>query len=62
MLVTSSELHRSTFFSFFFLSNLHKETGIGKTVNGFRKHTEVGDFAKSIVLQWKKLVPEVIEK
>ncbi|XP_018414358.1 PREDICTED: transcription elongation factor B polypeptide 3-like [Nanorana parkeri] len=36
-------------------------TGVGKTVNGFRKHTEVGDFAKSIVLQWKKLVPEVIE-
>ncbi|XP_040205766.1 elongin-A-like isoform X2 [Rana temporaria] len=37
------------------------ETGVGKTVNGFRKHTEVGDFAKSIVLQWKRLVPEVIE-
>ncbi|XP_073482777.1 elongin-A-like [Aquarana catesbeiana] len=37
------------------------ETGVGKTVNGFRKHTEVGDFAKSIVHQWKKLVPEVIE-
>ncbi|XP_077343936.1 elongin-A-like [Lithobates pipiens] len=37
------------------------ETGVGKTVNGFRKHTEVGDFAKSIVQQWKKLVPEVIE-
>ncbi|XP_073445247.1 elongin-A-like isoform X2 [Dendrobates tinctorius] len=37
------------------------ETGVGKTVNSFRKHTEVGDIAKSIVLQWKKLVPEVQE-
>ncbi|XP_018118954.1 elongin-A isoform X2 [Xenopus laevis] len=34
------------------------ETGIGKTVNGLRKHSEVGDVAKSIVVQWKKLVPE----
>eukprot|EP00079_Xenopus_tropicalis_P036147 XP_017949918.1 PREDICTED: transcription elongation factor B polypeptide 3-like isoform X3 [Xenopus tropicalis] len=34
------------------------ETGIGKTVNGLRKHSEVGDVAKSIVIQWKKLVPE----
>ncbi|KAM4694318.1 elongin-A-like [Discoglossus pictus] len=34
------------------------ETGIGKTVNGFRKHSDVGDVAKSIVLKWKKLVPE----
>ncbi|XP_075194571.1 elongin-A-like [Anomaloglossus baeobatrachus] len=37
------------------------ETGVGKTVNSFRKHTEVGDIAKSIVLQWKKCVPEVQE-
>ncbi|XP_069829532.1 elongin-A-like isoform X2 [Dendropsophus ebraccatus] len=37
------------------------ETGVGKTVNSFRKHTDVGDIAKSIVLQWKKLVPEVKE-
>ncbi|XP_077149006.1 elongin-A-like isoform X1 [Ranitomeya variabilis] len=37
------------------------ETGVGKTVNSFRKHTEMGDIAKSIVLQWKKLVPEVQE-
>ncbi|XP_071998390.1 elongin-A-like [Engystomops pustulosus] len=37
------------------------ETGVGKTVNSFRKHSDVGDFAKSIVLQWKKLVPEVKE-
>ncbi|XP_056421712.1 elongin-A-like isoform X2 [Hyla sarda] len=35
------------------------ETGVGKTVNSFRKHTDVGDLAKSIVLQWKQLVPEV---
>ncbi|KAG8444920.1 hypothetical protein GDO86_009902 [Hymenochirus boettgeri] len=34
------------------------ETGIGKTVNGFRKHPEMGEVAKSIVNQWKKLVPE----
>ncbi|XP_075056703.1 elongin-A-like [Mixophyes fleayi] len=37
------------------------ETGVGKTVNSFRKHAEVGDIAKSIVLQWKQLVPEVKE-
>ncbi|KAM3930914.1 elongin-A-like [Leptodactylus fuscus] len=37
------------------------ETGVGKTVNSFRKHNDVGDIAKSIVLQWKKLVPEVKE-
>ncbi|XP_066446491.1 elongin-A-like [Eleutherodactylus coqui] len=37
------------------------ETGVGKTVNSFRKHNDVGDMAKSIVLQWKKLVPEVKE-
>ncbi|KAM4771066.1 elongin-A-like [Rhinophrynus dorsalis] len=34
------------------------ETGIGKTVNSFRRHSDVGEVAKSIVLQWKKLVPE----
>ncbi|KAM8954101.1 elongin-A-like [Pelodytes ibericus] len=34
------------------------ETGIGKTVNGFRKHYDVGDIARAIVLQWKKLVPD----
>ncbi|XP_030051469.1 elongin-A isoform X2 [Microcaecilia unicolor] len=34
------------------------ETGIGKTVNGLRKHVDVGDVAKSLVNQWKKLVPE----
>ncbi|KAG8451637.1 hypothetical protein GDO86_003724 [Hymenochirus boettgeri] len=34
------------------------ETGIGKTVNGLRKHEDVGDLAKSLVAQWKKLVPQ----
>ncbi|XP_053567937.1 elongin-A-like [Bombina bombina] len=37
---------------------LREETGIGKTVNGFRKHSDVGDVAKAIVVQWKKLVPD----
>nr|XP_014354141.1 PREDICTED: transcription elongation factor B polypeptide 3-like isoform X6 [Latimeria chalumnae] len=34
------------------------ETGIGKTVNGFRKHEAAGDMAKSLVAKWKKLVPQ----
>ncbi|XP_063311624.1 elongin-A [Pelobates fuscus] len=34
------------------------ETGVGKTVNGLRKHEIVGDFAKNLVAQWKKLVPQ----
>ncbi|MGH0161329.1 UNVERIFIED_CONTAM: hypothetical protein FKN15_047549 [Acipenser sinensis] len=34
------------------------ETGIGKTVNGFRKHEIAGDVAKALVNQWKKLVPK----
>ncbi|XP_054855605.1 elongin-A [Eublepharis macularius] len=33
------------------------ETGVGKTVNGLRKHESVGDFAKDLVARWKKLVP-----
>ncbi|XP_075765232.1 elongin-A isoform X1 [Pelodiscus sinensis] len=33
------------------------ETGVGKTVNGLRKHELVGDFAKNLVARWKKLVP-----
>ncbi|XP_077193699.1 elongin-A [Paroedura picta] len=33
------------------------ETGVGKTVNGLRKHELVGDFAKDLVARWKKLVP-----
>ncbi|XP_056200262.1 elongin-A-like [Falco biarmicus] len=31
------------------------ETGIGKTVNGFRKHATAGNAAKTLVKQWKKL-------
>ncbi|XP_053563272.1 elongin-A [Bombina bombina] len=34
------------------------ETGVGKAVNGLRKHEVVGDFAKALVAQWKKLVPQ----
>ncbi|XP_026699913.1 leucine-rich repeat-containing protein 1 isoform X3 [Athene cunicularia] len=33
------------------------ETGIGKTVNGFRKHDTAGNLAKTLVKQWKKLIP-----
>ncbi|XP_009286830.1 PREDICTED: transcription elongation factor B polypeptide 3-like [Aptenodytes forsteri] len=33
------------------------ETGIGKTVNGFRKHATAGKVAKTLVKQWKKLIP-----
>nr|XP_045005667.1 elongin-A [Jaculus jaculus] len=33
------------------------ETGVGKTVNSFRKHQQVGNFARDLVAQWKKLVP-----
>ncbi|KAL1764853.1 transcription elongation factor B polypeptide 3 [Sigmodon hispidus] len=33
------------------------ETGVGKTVNSFRKHEHVGNFARDLVAQWKKLVP-----
>uniref|UniRef100_A0A8C4RAZ2 Elongin A, like n=1 Tax=Eptatretus burgeri TaxID=7764 RepID=A0A8C4RAZ2_EPTBU len=35
-----------------------KETGIGKTVNSLRKHEVVGEFARELVLKWKKLVPQ----
>ncbi|XP_072188935.1 elongin-A-like isoform X1 [Excalfactoria chinensis] len=34
-----------------------KETGIGKTVNSFRKHATAGNVAKSLVKKWKKLIP-----
>ncbi|XP_062851517.1 elongin-A-like [Trichomycterus rosablanca] len=34
------------------------ETGIGKVVNSFRKHDDAGEIAKSLVHQWKKLVPK----
>ncbi|XP_060780902.1 elongin A, like [Neoarius graeffei] len=33
------------------------ETGIGKVVNSFRKHDDVGEVAKTLVQRWKKLVP-----
>ncbi|XP_032040383.1 elongin-A-like [Aythya fuligula] len=33
------------------------ETGIGKTVNSFRKHATAGNVAKSLVKRWKKLIP-----
>ncbi|XP_030345594.1 elongin-A-like isoform X5 [Strigops habroptila] len=33
------------------------ETGIGKTVNSFRKHATAGNIAKTLVKQWKKLIP-----
>ncbi|XP_009465311.1 PREDICTED: transcription elongation factor B polypeptide 3-like [Nipponia nippon] len=32
------------------------ETGIGKTVNSFRKHAAAGNVAKTLVKQWKKLI------
>ncbi|XP_038656316.1 elongin-A-like [Scyliorhinus canicula] len=38
------------------------DTGIGKTVNGFRKHDVVGDDAKNLVSKWKKLVPQEVER
>ncbi|XP_069478490.1 elongin-A [Ambystoma mexicanum] len=38
------------------------ETGVGKTVNGLRKHELVGEFAKSLVARWKKLVPQEPER
>ncbi|XP_020776770.1 elongin A, like isoform X2 [Boleophthalmus pectinirostris] len=34
------------------------ETGIGKTVNSLRRHELAGDLAKSLVKDWKKLVPK----
>ncbi|XP_009331457.1 PREDICTED: transcription elongation factor B polypeptide 3-like [Pygoscelis adeliae] len=33
------------------------ETGIGKAVNSFRKHATAGNVAKTLVKQWKKLIP-----
>ncbi|XP_030303435.1 elongin-A [Calypte anna] len=32
------------------------ETGIGKAVNSFRKHSAAGNVAKTLVKQWKKLI------
>ncbi|KAM8809944.1 elongin-A-like [Eudromia elegans] len=34
-----------------------QETGLGKTVNSFRKHATAGKVAKSLINQWKKLIP-----
>ncbi|XP_028676652.1 elongin A, like isoform X2 [Erpetoichthys calabaricus] len=34
------------------------DTGIGKAVNGFRKHEVVGDLAKALVNHWKQMVPK----
>jgi len=35
-----------------------QETGIGKLVNGFRKHSseEVAEFSKDLVKKWKQLI------
>ncbi|KAM4538772.1 elongin-A [Odontesthes bonariensis] len=38
------------------------ETGVGKTVNSFRKHEVVGELAKNLVAKWKKLVPQSAER
>uniref|UniRef100_A0A8C5HGJ9 Elongin-A-like n=1 Tax=Gouania willdenowi TaxID=441366 RepID=A0A8C5HGJ9_GOUWI len=38
------------------------ETGIGKTVNSFRRHEEAGEIAKSLVYGWKRLVPSESRK
>ncbi|XP_061615198.1 elongin-A isoform X2 [Phyllopteryx taeniolatus] len=34
------------------------ETGVGKTVNSFRKHEVAAEVAKNLVAKWKKLVPQ----
>ncbi|XP_061425350.1 elongin-A [Lethenteron reissneri] len=34
------------------------ETGVGKSVNSLRKDPRVGDVARALVLEWKKLVPQ----
>ncbi|XP_029031838.1 elongin A, like [Betta splendens] len=34
------------------------ETGIGKAVNALRRHEKAGEFAKSLVKGWKKLIPK----
>nr|XP_033493463.1 elongin-A isoform X2 [Epinephelus lanceolatus] len=38
------------------------ETGIGKTVNSFRKHELAGEVAKDLVAKWKKLVPQSADR
>lgn len=39
-----------------------QETGVGKTVNSFRKHQVAGELAKSLVAKWKKLVPQSADR
>ncbi|XP_053719338.1 elongin-A [Synchiropus splendidus] len=34
------------------------ETGVGKTVNSFRKHEVAAEMARNLVARWKKLVPQ----
>ncbi|XP_061679458.1 elongin-A [Syngnathoides biaculeatus] len=34
------------------------ETGVGKTVNSFRKHEVAAEVARNLVAKWKKLVPQ----
>ncbi|KAM3606537.1 uncharacterized protein V6R79_018231 [Siganus canaliculatus] len=34
------------------------ETGIGKTVNALRRHEQAGEFARSLIKGWKRLVPK----
>uniref|UniRef100_A0A665TMN5 TFIIS N-terminal domain-containing protein n=1 Tax=Echeneis naucrates TaxID=173247 RepID=A0A665TMN5_ECHNA len=38
------------------------ETGVGKTVNSFRKHEIAGEMAKGLVAKWKKLVPQSTDR
>lgn len=39
-----------------------QETGVGKTVNSFRKHEAAGEVAKGLVAKWKKLVPQSADR
>ncbi|XP_034456745.1 elongin-A isoform X3 [Hippoglossus hippoglossus] len=38
------------------------ETGVGKSVNSFRKHEIAGEVAKSLIAKWKKLVPQSADR
>ncbi|XP_077362719.1 elongin-A [Festucalex cinctus] len=37
------------------------ETGVGKTVNSFRKHEVAAEVARNLVAKWKKLVPQTVD-
>ncbi|XP_077404333.1 elongin-A [Vanacampus margaritifer] len=37
------------------------ETGVGKTVNSFRKHEAAAEVARNLVAKWKKLVPQSVD-